>query len=383
MSCINIQKQISAISLLSKEREELAQSLQGGGLSLKEGSKRLEEIKEKLKTQKDFFIFNERELYKLGAALREKHNLQAVGKFHEGYAIAQDWDGNYFHVDLQGEQLYKNRFRKIKDFSEGRAVVGNEARLMIIDTTNKRIGKTYREVGIFSSGLAPVREKTGQWYYITRDGERIENNEYEQAGNFIDGVARVRKDDGLCYFIKQDGSLLNEIGYKEAQPFRDGLAAVGERGNLYHIDTFGKRLNAEEYVMVGLFSNGLANVTQNGKRFYITKEGKKLNDKDYDFAGEFNNGCATVKSGDDWHFIARNGLRINTENYKQVMDFSCGLAAGMPKGSNKWHFITTDGSRLNEEEYTSVETFSLGVANVTQGRRKFKVDINGKEIIKR
>ena len=40
--------------------------------------------------------------------------------FHKGYAIAKDKDG-YFHIDKKGDELYKQRYKKIEDFYNGLA----------------------------------------------------------------------------------------------------------------------------------------------------------------------------------------------------------------------------------------------------------------------
>jgi hypothetical protein len=112
--------------------------------------------------------------------------------------------------------------------------------------------------------------------YVTRKGQRLNEETYQNVGTFSDGRARVIQDE-QWFFITEDGT-----------PLGDG-----------------------RYEVVGNFSDGRARVMQDGGYFFITEDGTPLSTERYDRAWDFSGGRAQVKQGNDEFAINRSEKRID------------------------------------------------------------------------
>ena len=159
MSCINLRTTLSQIAQLRTDVDTFCASLTDPSLSVEDLFTRIEEYNKIYSNQEKEIqkVFaDQREYYKLGAALRKKLGFDKVGKFHEGFAIAEYRRKNFF-----------------------------------ITTTGERLNnEEYDDVGDFSDGLACVQQN-GKWHFITTTGERLNGEEYDVAGNFSNGLACV------------------------------------------------------------------------------------------------------------------------------------------------------------------------------------------------
>jgi hypothetical protein len=62
-----------------------------------------------------------------------------LGVFHKNYATAKDKNG-WFHIDRQGNEVYKNRYQTIEPFYNGFALVKTfENEKIIIDEKGQKI----------------------------------------------------------------------------------------------------------------------------------------------------------------------------------------------------------------------------------------------------
>lgn len=61
--------------------------------------------------------------------------------FHKGFACARDHSG-WFHIDVNGQSIYSNRFAAIEPFYNGQARVENfDGSLLVINETGENVVK--------------------------------------------------------------------------------------------------------------------------------------------------------------------------------------------------------------------------------------------------
>ncbi|MDC8004894.1 WG repeat-containing protein [Aureisphaera galaxeae] len=76
-----------------------------------------------------------------------------------------------------------------------------------IDPSGKEvIPAIYKNVGVFTEGLAPVR-KNGTFGYINKNGKEVIESKFDMAHAFVNGQAKVYMQ-GKAYFINKDGNIL-------------------------------------------------------------------------------------------------------------------------------------------------------------------------------
>ncbi len=118
-------------------------------------------------------------------------------------------------------------------FSEGLAPVaisegGSTVRWGYIDIMGRIvIGAQFREARVFSEGLALVRDDAGLYGHIRRDGTwAIPLSFFEEAHSFSENFALV-KVNGSYGYVDHEGNLAIQPKYVRAASFSEGLAVTG------------------------------------------------------------------------------------------------------------------------------------------------------------
>ena len=162
--------QLTALGKIKNTIYNLQNNFKNKEIDIEIFHKELQTQKEKAKELERYFEIHESEAYKLGAVLREQLDLQQVGKFSEGYAVAQDWLDKYFYINKHGERLNNEEYEDAGNFPNRRAAV--------------KQGDT--------------------WHFITEDGERLNDEEYVDACSFSNGRAKVQQGD-IKFYIDING----------------------------------------------------------------------------------------------------------------------------------------------------------------------------------
>jgi len=188
-----------------------------------------------------------------------------VMSFHQpGIAAIEDDEGAY-HIDLQGNPIFRNRFDRAFGFYDG---------------------------------LAAVEDCSG-WYHIDLHGGRVYMERYEWVGNFQEERCVVKDEEGNYFHIDRNGIRVYSDFYRYAGDFRYGIAVVySNDGYAFHIDRSGKRINNRKFLELGVFHKGYAIARDENGYFHINKQGVPLYDHRFEWVEPFYNEQAFVRSED-------------------------------------------------------------------------------------
>lgn len=191
-----------------------------------------------------------------GTVLIEPQYLDA-GEFHDGLALVQTTDHQYFLIDQTGKQIRALNFDSPGHLSEG---------LMIF-----------------------LDKATGRHGYISVTGEIVIAAQFADANPFSGGVAIVNtgKDyiDNKFGLINRQGEFLIPATYSSLKSIGDGLYAAGAESRPSIPDQFvrkaivdqrGHRLTDFAYYEPSKMENGLISVTDESSTFYLDKTGAKV-----------------------------------------------------------------------------------------------------------
>ncbi len=170
----------------------------------------------------------------------------------------------------------------------------------------------YREIGLFSEGLAYFQEddkdrSKRKFGYLDTNGKEIIEPVFSQATDFSDGMAGVLK--GRWGFVDKSGKLVIPHKYRTMLPFSDGKAVVDDNTI---IDKTGKQLGV--YGMsgkvIGGFQSDRAIAQSNTGQFHIKPDGTPAYFTKYDEVSPFNGNIAFVKRGEKWMLTREmNGIK--------------------------------------------------------------------------
>lgn len=293
----------------------------------------------------------------------------------EYFPVQDPETGKWGFIDNKGKPITKMVFDWTGDFRQGRGLTESDGLMGYIDADFDETGKWVISPRFklldpgdmpargFYDGLALVRDDSGKWGYIDRDGKWAiepkfpESRDYRgvPAGDFSGGLAWyqtvqiseryvfdendkfVRDEDGdpikenypemLMGYIDREGEVSIEPGFAMAQDFGEGLAAVRFKtdGQWGFIDRAGKRAISPSYEQVGRFSEGLCAVRKNGLWGYIDPEGNPVIEPQFAEARQFLEGLAPARKGVLWGYINPKGnwvIRPTFDNYEDAIHAS-------------------------------------------------------------
>lgn len=224
----------------------------------------------KLSTDQTHFTFN-------GQNIFNKIFLQAL-KFHiEGLAAVQDGSG-WYHIDMQGSELYTERYQRTFGFYCNRATVVQKDEWFHIETTgNAAYQEKYAWCGNFQENVCTVRNQQNQYFHIDLQGKPIYKEKYVYAGDFKDGFACVKLQNGNYKHINQQGQFLNGKEFLDLGIFHKGIANAKDKKGWFHSDRAGSELYPQRYQQIEVFYNGFALVENfEGKKMIINELGKTI-----------------------------------------------------------------------------------------------------------
>jgi hypothetical protein len=201
-----------------------------------------------------------------------------VLKFHEpGIAPVKDITGAY-HIDIDGKDLYTQRYERTFGFYCNRAAVRNGADCFHIDEKGKRTYKqTFAWVGNYQENICTVRDSQNNYFHIDQFGSRFYSEVYFYCGDFKDGVACVKTRSGNYRHIDSSGNFINNKEFIDLGVFHKSFATAKDEKGWFHIDIAGEALYPQRYFMIEPYYNGFALVEdfQNSKKI-IDEQGKVI-----------------------------------------------------------------------------------------------------------
>src|SRR5437764_3267324 len=216
-----------------------------------------------------------------------------------------------------------------REFAGGQVLVGCTPVSYAHASGKQSIAQQFDDAKPFSQNMAAVKNKEGNWGYISSDGRIAIPPKFEEAGSFGEGLAPVSNDDGAWGYIDATG--------REKIPF--------------------------SFHKAGIFSNGLAAVQVDGRFGYVEKSGKLLIPAQFKEARSFSEGLAAVLT-DSWSYIGTDGKPAVPGNYQQAGEFSGGLAPVKSKEGNRFGYINRSGTYVILPQFENAESFHHGLALV-------------------
>ncbi len=182
-----------------------------------------------------------------------------VMSFHPpGVAAVEDESGAY-HIDLNGNPIYPQRYLKTYGFYEGIATVVDEKGYFHIDIKGKPIhSKRFAWAGNFQEGRCAVRDFEGFYYHINRDGKPAYPERYRYVGDFKYGIAVVYNDEGFATHIDKNGKLIHGKYFLGLGVYHKGYAIARDSCGSFHIDKKGRALYSRRFAWVENFYNDFA-----------------------------------------------------------------------------------------------------------------------------
>lgn len=195
-----------------------------------------------------------------------------VLKFHSpGLAPVKDESGSY-HIDLSGNQLYAERFKRTFGFYCNRAaVVQADKWFHLTEKGERAYSNSFAWTGNFQENYCTVREGN-KYFHIDLYGKKIYNDNFIYCGDFKDGFACVKTADGLFRHIDVEGKFLNDKSYLDLGIFHKNFATAMDTDGWFHIGKDGNEIYRHRYLAVEPFYNGFALVTQFDKNKIIIDE---------------------------------------------------------------------------------------------------------------
>ena len=219
------------------------------------------------------FSFRDRILF-------QGHSFLDALKFHApGLAPVMDKSG-WYHIDVNGTAIYRERYLKAFGFYNERASVITEDGSIPINTNGEKIGNTYYDwCGNFQENVCTVRNKNGQYFHIDLEGNLCypSTQQYSYAGDFKGGYACVMNEQQQFTHINKQGDFLHGKWFDDLGVFHKKFATARDKDGWFHIDFSGKELYPHRFAMIEPFYNGRAFVEDFSGRKVILLEDGALN----------------------------------------------------------------------------------------------------------
>ena len=224
----------------------------------------------KIANDNTYFVFE-------GTPIFNKKFIEVL-KFHApGLAPVIDESGAY-HIDIQGNDLYTERYNRTFGYYCNRAAVVKDTNWFHINERGERIySQLYLWVGNYQENFCTVRNKNNQYFHIDIDGNKVYSENYIYAGDFKDGIACVKLSNGYFKHIDAGGKFINNKEFSNLGVFHKNFATAKDEKGWFHIDKQGNQLYKERYLFIEPFYNGFALVeTFEGIKRIIDEQGKKI-----------------------------------------------------------------------------------------------------------
>ena len=201
-----------------------------------------------------------------------------VLKFHEpGLApvrIAED----AWHIHLNGQAAYPQRFRRTFGYYSGYAAVVTEAGWCHIHANGSFLyPQRYEWCGNFQDGFCVVRQSDGLYFHITEQGSPAYDARWNYAGDYRDGICVVQNETGRSTHMDALGRLVHNCWFIDLDVFHKSFARARDENGWMHIDSRGLPAYSRRFKSVEPFYNGQARVERfDGGLAVISETGDAL-----------------------------------------------------------------------------------------------------------
>lgn len=306
-----------------------------------------------------------------------------IGDFNED-GICVGKNDKYDFYDYTGKKLNSKSYYSVVNFSEGIAAVQENAYYStpyLVDKSFKKI-ETLNQIfnGPYSEGLAKAKSQYGNtWYFLDTKGKSAFYLSAEDVGNCKNGLIRVQSSKDKFYYVRKNGKKLNNTVYDVLGDFYDGLAGFKINNKGGYIDTSGKVVIAAEYDDISNFSDGAAMVKKGTQFYQINTKNKVISSDEYVGASNPANGTFPIQKGVKIGLIDNKGKTIADFKYESIEPMY--EERIWAKKDGKYGLLDNKGKSITDFIYTAVGNFSNGYAKVSDGQNVGLIDKSGKMII--
>lgn len=306
------------------------------------------------------------------------------------------------YIDDRGRFAISPRYQYANDFQEnGLAVVTLNGRSGLITRTGQYvIPPMYDTITPFTEGRALVLDDKG-YRVIDESGKILTTKWYTYIGSYQDGRAMFTSGDqsgSSAYgFLDRSGKEVIPARYVSANNFSNGKAVVQiKEGEYALIDKNGQRLQTYPFAYVGPLGDGLLAYrkapgfdTLSG---YINEQGKEVIPPRYSVALPFEKGRAIVNGSTDlsqsnkYGMIDKTGketIKLQYNDVERLGEDRVALGTervpGQSYAGSRYAIAEMNGRPLTGFLYKEVAPYKEGYASVTDGRRTFFLDRNGRQ----
>lgn len=201
-----------------------------------------------------------------------KRFLQVLAFHHPGIAPVLDETGSY-HIDMQGDAIYKQRYKRTFGFYNELAAVVDGISWHHINVVGKRIYKeSYVWCGNFQNEVCAVRDDCDKYFHIDLKGKLLYQQKYLYVGDFKDGIAAVQNEEGLYTHIDLCGNIIHNKWFCDLDIFHKGFARAKDNEGWCHINKEGQPSYKERYDMIEPFYNGFSRVRNSKNQIFLIDE---------------------------------------------------------------------------------------------------------------
>jgi len=233
----------------------------------------------------------------------------------------------YGYIDEEGSNIIEPQYTLGRDFHDGRAVVDDHGRKLVIDQEGKTIYEGQYDIEDFHNGIAAIWDYIDGEYlkgFIDIDANVIISPRYKEASSFDEkGNAYVSMKNGFYGIIDKKGELLESYELIDAD--RDPLELVDgyviysqtSTGLIGLMDYKGTLIAEPKYGRIQYLGNDLFAVYKTDGDSYVVNfvnpgalmnnKGEELSDFIFHDISYFNNGYASATNSRSTYFIDEKG----------------------------------------------------------------------------
>ena len=304
----------------------------------------------------------------------------------------EDSNKDWGFMDIEGNVIVEPEFNQRPSFAINNIALtmNKKGKYEFIKIEGGKViedDNAYDAAGMFSDGLAFVRNKNEKVQFINENFEIVFSSDAEEVGSFNSGLAHFKNDLGKWGFIDKSGDDVIKAQYDAiVAPFNDGYAIVSDRkegeNEFSIIDEGGEVVLAlkDKYTRVAWISNELIAVYDQGWG-YIDMEGEKVIKPDEDITSitPFKNGYASFQEENEWGLFDLEGNKVLKAKYSSPL-YVIGDMIGF-EDDGEWGFMDIEGKEIIAPNFDQVAySFMCGNAIVKDGKHYTIIDENGDEV---
>jgi hypothetical protein len=217
----------------------------------------------------------ENKFYYQGKHIFQQLELKDALKFHAPGLAPVKGNSGWYHIDMNGNAIYEERYLRVFGFYHQLAAVISDEDWYHINILGNRISEnTYDWCGNFQEGFCTVRNKQGNYFHINSKGKKIYLEQYKYAGDFKYGFACIMNNEQLFTHINSSGKLLHGKWFKDLGVYHKHFATARDKKGWFHIDFEGNAIYHHRFLQIEPFYNGVAfGENLNGKKVLIKEDG--------------------------------------------------------------------------------------------------------------